>query len=199
MASQTETCNLALIKLGAARITSLDDGTKQSKIMGQLWNTVRDAEMSAHPWSFAATRALIPASATPPAFGWAYAYPQPTDFLKFIEVGEDWMFYTQVCGSPWFTIEGGAVLTDQGSPLKIRYVRRITNVGAWPASFVEAMACRLAAEACESLTQDLSKREAAWAERKEAVRDAKRTNDIQMPPQRAPASEWELAMRGIGG
>lgn len=199
MASQTETCNLALIKLGAGRITSLSDGTKQAKILSAMWDSVRDAELSAHPWSFAITRDAIPASGTPPAFGWGSAYPLPAAYLKMVEVGQDWCFYTPINRQTWFAIEGGSVLTNQPSPLQIRYVQRITNVGAWPALFVQAFACRLAAECCETLTQDLSKRQAAWAERKEAVSQAKRGNDIEMPPQQTPANEWELAMRGIGG
>ncbi|HEX7639824.1 MAG TPA: hypothetical protein VF457_15615 [Burkholderiaceae bacterium] len=199
MASQTDICNRALIKLGGLRITSLDDPSKQARVLSALWDASVDAELADHPWAFAATRALIPSSSTPPPFGWAAAYPLPAGFLKMIEIGEDWVFYTPTFREGLFTIEGAAVLTDQGSPLKIRYVQRITNAGLFPPLFVDSLACRLAAEACESLTQDLSKRQAALQERTEALRKAKRTNDIQMPPQRGAPNSWERSLYGLEG
>lgn len=198
MASQTGICNIAMRKLGAGRITNLaDDPSEEAKVLRDLYDACLDAELAAHPWTFASARALIPADAVAPDFGWKRRYPKPTGFLKTIQIGDDWCFYrTEGQG---FELEGSAILTDAGSPLKLRYVRRVTNAGDLVPLFVMAFACRLAAESCEALTQNLSKQEAAWAQRKDAIREAKRSNDIEMPPQRSPMSSWELANRGIGG
>lgn len=195
MASTVQIANRALTKLGAASITSMLDDTKSARVMNSMFDIVRDAELAAEPWSFASTRVELPASSTAPAFGWARSFPLPSDFLRLIEVGQDYVFYDTEDG-PLFQVEGGAILTDQASPLQIRYIKRVTNSGLFPALFIEAMACRLAAEACESLTQNGSKREQAWAERKQAVRDAKRANAIEQPPRRPPASSWVRAMLG---
>lgn len=197
MASQTDICNLALRKLGAARISSIEDGTEQANILADIYTSCLESELAAHPWMFAAARALIPADAAAPAFGWARSYPLPAGYLKMIEVGSWWVFYAG-CDGP-YAIEGRAVLTDQASPLKIRYVQRITNAGALPPCFVQAFACRLAAESAEPITQNMSKRQQAWQEWRQAISVAKRTNDIEMPPQTSPASSWELAGRGYGG
>lgn len=198
MASQTAICNQALTKLGAQRIVNLSDDSKQAKTLSAIYDIKRDAELAAHPWTFAITRAQIPASSTPPAFGWSYAYPLPADYLAMVEVGQDYVFYNTDTG-PLFQIEsfenGLAILTDQGSPLEIRYIKRVTNAGLYPPLFVEALACRLAAEACEDLTQSLSKREAAWNERTQAVRDAKRVNSIEQPPRVMPDTSWSVAAR----
>jgi hypothetical protein len=198
MASKTGICNIAMRKLGAAHIADIDDGTEQANILLDIYDSCLDAELAAHPWTFASTRALIPASSTPPAFGWGYSYPKPTGFLKMIEIGQDWVFYRSDCG-PQFTVEGNAILTDAVSPLQIRYVQRITNAGDLVPLFVQSFACRLAAESAEAITQNLSKRQQAWQEWKEAIRLAKRTNDIELPPQRGFPNSWELANRGIGG
>lgn len=198
MASQTGICNLAMRKLGAARITSIDDGTEQSNILLDIYDSCLEAELSAHPWTFASTRVKIPADAVAPAFGWARAFPKPVDFLKMIEVGQDWCFYRSE-RAPLFAVEGKSILTDAASPLSIRYVRRMTNPGDLVALFVQSFACRLAAESAEAITQNLSKRQAAWDEWKRAIREAKRTNDIELPPQPKLAQSWELANRGIGG
>lgn len=197
MASQVEICNQALTKLGAARITSITDDTKQARALNAIYTVKLEAELAAHPWTFAIKRVELPASATAPAYGWARAFPMPADYLALVEVGENYVFYETDTG-PLFQVEGSdsgmQLLTDEASPLQVRYIRRITNPGLYPALFVEALACRLAAEVCEELTQSLSKREAAWNERRQAIREARRVNSIEQPPRKPPASSWVRAM-----
>lgn len=193
MASQTDICNQALTKIGADRILAITDDTKAASTLNAIWAIKRDAELAAQPWTFAIRRASLPASTTTPSFGWSYAYPLPSDYLAMVEVGEDYAFYTGD-PQPLFALEGGEVLTDQGSPLNIRYVSRVTNTGLYPALFAEALACRLAAELCESMTQSGPKREAAWAEHKKAIREARRVNAIEQPPRNIPPGSWERAL-----
>ena len=139
MASQTDICNQALTKIGADRILAITDDTKAASTLNAIWAIKRDAELAAQPWTFAIRRASLPASTTTPSFGWSYAYPLPSDYLAMVEVGEDYAFYTGD-PQPLFALEGGEVLTDQGSPLNIRYVSRVTNTGLYPALFAEALA-----------------------------------------------------------
>jgi hypothetical protein len=201
VASQVDVCNQALVKVGAARITSLSDGTKQADTLNAVFDIKRDAELASHPWTFAIKRVQLPASSTAPlGTDWAYAYPLPSDYLAMVQVGESYAFYDSSSGSdpetggPLFGIESNAVLTSEPSPLFVRYIYRVTNAGLFPPLFVEALACRLAAELCESLTQSTSKREAAWMEYRQAIRQAKRVNAIEVPPQRNPPSSWVRAL-----
>jgi hypothetical protein len=198
MASQTDILNIAMVKIGGPNITAIDDGTEAANILKKIYTSCLEAELSAHPWTFATTRALIPADAVAPAFGWQLSYPLPVEYLKMVEVGKDWVFYRTDCG-PIFALEGRAVLTDQASPLKIRYIQRMTNAGTYPPGFVQSFACRLAAESAEAITQNTTKRQMAWDERKQALRGAMRTNDIEMPPRGTLPASWEMANRGIGG
>lgn len=197
MASQTAICNQALTKLGAQRIINLSDEGRNAQALAAVYDIKRDAELAAHPWTFAIARAQLPASSTAPAWGWSRAFPLPADYLELVEVNGCWVF--SATGEVPFQIEsfenGTAILTDMGSPLQIRYIKRVTNAGLYPPLFVEAFACRLAAELCEELTQSLSKREAAWNERTQAVRDAKRVNSIEQPPRQLPDTSWSLAAR----
>lgn len=201
MASQVQIVNQALTKLGAARVVDIGDDTNNARTMRAIYDIKRDAELADQMWTFAIKRALIPASSTAPAFGWARAFPLPTDCLRVVQVGEQFCFYDQgEDGEALFQVETdpdtgrSAILTDQASPLALRYISRVTNPGLYPPLFVESFACRLAAESCEQLTQNLSKREAAWAERREAIRAARRVNAIEQPPQRQPATSWVRAM-----
>jgi hypothetical protein len=196
MASQVSIVNRALIKLGAGRITSIDDEDKQARIAKELWDATRDLEIASHPWTFAKARAELPALATTPDFGWGYAYQLPTGFLRMVEVGEYYVLYmTSEGAKTLFELEGQTILTDEASPLRIRYIQQVTNTGLYPPLFVEALACRLAHEMCESLTQSLSKKQALAEEYQQAIRAARKQNAIELPPQTAPLSAWEVAQR----
>lgn len=198
MTSEVGICNQALVKVGASRIVALTDDSKQARTLNAIYAVKRDAELSANPWTFAIKRAQIPASSTAPAFGWAYAYPLPSDYLAMVEVGQDYTFYDTDTGA-LFALEtdsngAQAVLTDQGSPLDVRYVSRVTNSGLFTPLFVEVLACRLAAEVCEELTQSAGKKEALWGEYKRAIREARRVNAIEQPPRKNPVASWERAL-----
>jgi hypothetical protein len=196
MASQISIVNRALIKLGSSRITSIDDDDKTARLAKELWDTTRDLELSAHPWTFAKARAALPALAAVPAFGWGKAFQLPTNFLRMIEVGENYVMYmTDGEVGSLFELEGQTILCDEASPLRIRYVQRITNPGLFPPLFVEALATRLAHEMCESLTQNLTKKQALGEEYQAAIRAARRNNAIELPPQGTPLSSWERAAR----
>lgn len=197
MASTIDICNQALVKLGSTRIASLTDDSKQAGSLSAIYEVKLRAELAAYPWTFAMDRAELPASAQAPAFGWRYQYPQPADFLRMVEVGEYFVLYQP--DLTLFALEGRNILCDEGSPLRIRYIKYVENAGLYPALFVEALACRLAAELAEDLTQSLSKRDAMEQAYERAIRIAKRSNAIQLPPQPTPEDTWLLARRGARG
>ncbi len=198
-ASQVEVFNLALTKLGQDRATSPTDDVEAVRVLASLWDLARDCVLADHPWRFAIKRDSLPALTAAPAFGWARQFALPESCLRIVQVGDDWLFYTQDTAS--FTIEAApsgarAILTDEGAPLQVRYVQRVTNVGVWPPLFCRAVAMQLAADACEKLTQSNTKFEAAMAAYALAIRQAKAQNAIELPPTREPESAW---LRSRGG
>jgi hypothetical protein len=196
MPSDVEICNLALVKVGSERIASLLDESKQAKILNAIYNQKKDAELAANHWTFATKRASIPASSTAPAFGWKYAYPLPSDFLRMIQVGDNYSFYDSGDGAI-FSIEGKSILTNEPAPLKIRYIYRVENSGILPALFVEVLAARLHIEIVEALSQSASKADVAMNGYKMALRAARKANAIEMPPQMVPDHSWTRELRGI--
>jgi hypothetical protein len=58
-------CSRALIRIGAAPITSFDDGTAEAEIAGALFGPVRDALLSAYAWSFASGQVALEELETP--------------------------------------------------------------------------------------------------------------------------------------
>lgn len=196
MASQTEIVNRALTKLGAARVTNINDGAKSARAMSAIYDTVRKAELRKHNWSFALTRTALPALADAPAWGYAKQFQLPTDFLRMTQVNDVFLVPAMaeyVTGdNSAYAIEGQMILTDFGAPLKIRYVRDITDPGLFDALFVEVFAAKLAYEACEEITNSNTKKQVMDDDYRECVRIAARTNAIERPPQGIPDDSWMI-------
>lgn len=193
MASAVDIANRALSKLGEVRITSLTDNTKPARAMNARFELLRDAELEAHPWRFSIVRTTLPALATAPAWGFARAFQRPTGDLRPVSIGDRavnieavGVYYQESSGAdphaaPWEVI-GDQIHTDLSAPLKYEYISRITDTTLFSALFVEALACRLAADAAEELTQSAGKRDRADAEYARTLREARRINALYRPP-----------------
>ncbi|WP_151038937.1 hypothetical protein [Mycobacterium tuberculosis] len=196
MASQVDICNRACTKLGAARITDITENSKSARVMNSLWNTVRQAELRRRTWKFATARTTLAALATPPAWGYNNAFQLPPDFLRLVQVNDTFAVpaltdYRDQDDSA-YVIEGSQIFTIFNAPLKLRYIRDITDPGLFDALFVEAFAAKLAYEACEEITQSLSKRQQAMEDYKQALRDATVAGAIERAPQGFPDDSWML-------
>ena len=188
MAGKVEIANRALTKLGAERILLLTDPSKEARVMNSMFDTVMDAELRRHRWKFALKRATLPALVAQPEWGYTYAYQLPADFLALVQVNE---FYVRgLKQKTLWTIESGQILTDLAAPLKVRYIRRVDNFALLDPLFVEVLACKLAFEACETLTQSGSKKQAAGEEYSFAVSEAVRQDAIENPPDELPWGSW---------
>lgn len=196
MASQVEIVNRAIIKLGGETVTSLEDNKKSARVFSALWDTVRKAELSRAYWNFATQRASLPALGDVPDWGFAYQYQLPSDYLKLMQVNDVFVApgladYRQSDDSPW-AIEGQAILTDFGAPLKIRYVKDITDTGLFHELFVEMLASKLAFEGCYAITQSREGQRQASDDYKMALKEARLSNAIERPPVGLPDDSWIL-------
>jgi len=196
MAGEVSIVNRALTKLGAEPIASLADPVKEAQVAASLYATVRDVEIQKHPWHFAKARDSLSTLRDKPAFGWAYQYLLPSDFLRALRVGGgplvDFCDFHQGEGHGW-TLEGRNILTNSGPPLDLLYLRRVEDPTMFPPAFVEVLACKLAVEMAESLPGSGRVKETAWKEYEAALRDARRDNAMQLPPQPVDGDSWEMA------
>lgn len=196
MASQTDICNRALTKVGATRITNINDNSKSARVMSALWDTVRKAELRRRFWKFAIARTTLPALSEKPSWGYNTAFQLPADFIRLVQVNDTFAVpamtdYRDQDDSA-YQIEGSQILTIFNAPLKIRYVQDVTDPGKFDSLFVEALASKLAYEACEEITQSLSKRQQAAEDYKQAMRDATLAGAIERAPQGFPDDSWML-------
>lgn len=145
--SETQLCNMALLKYGDATITSINaDNNIRDRSCKVLYPIVRDRMLYMFPWNFAMKRADISAQlATTPDFQWDYAYTLPTDCLRAWELyGTD---------AEW-EVEGGKLLTNQEEEIYIRYISEVKETGLFNPSFVNCVALALAAELASKLAGD---------------------------------------------
>lgn len=186
MASVVDICNRSLQLLGAKRITSLTQDTPNARSCNTAYETLRDAELRAHPWNFATTRATLAADATPPDWGRANAFQLPSNFLRLLPVypedntnDQDWQ------------IEGKKILTNDSDPLYIRYIYRVTDPNEMDVLFREMLSTRMAIELCEELTQSNTKKQGLEGHYKLKLQEARRTNAMENVAQEAPTDSWE--------
>lgn len=198
-ASETVIGNAALFKLGEKPVLTFDDENDRARVLKARFDAVRDDELRAHRWTFATKRASLSALASTPAWGFELEYSIPSDCLQLMEVsGADVSFSLPdnvAAGQAMFALEDGKILTDLSAPLPVRYVYRVTSTVKFDPCFDEALACRLAMELAEPLTQSGSKKQDAARQYGQALTRARRMNAIERPPQALGDDSWVLARR----
>jgi hypothetical protein len=177
MASREQIANRALQKIGAARVTSLDDGSRNADAVSFAFDFLRDSELQMNFWTFAIRRVSIAADSVAPIFGRTLSYALPADYLR---IAPDDPHYPSYYTDRLF--EGRKILTDEGGPLQIRYVSNGIPEEQWDPLFADALAMRIAMEVCEELTQSSTKRDAAETAYKYFVDMAKKVNSIVAGP-----------------
>lgn len=148
-------CSRALIRLGAAPIASFDDASAESEIAGALYASVRDALLSAYPWSFATGQMALTRLADAPVADYACAFALPADFLRAVSAG-----------GPGrgrglrYRIARGALQTNAQDVL-LTYIFR-PDESEFPPFFAAALMARLAAEFCIPVTENTGRAEALY-------------------------------------
>lgn len=201
--TETDICNLALARIGAARIAgeytvSPGDQTYASaRACQDCYAVTRDRLLRSHPWNFAITRVVLATpDTTPPAFGWTNRFPLPSGCLRALKVndsGED------AARKDW-TVEGGFVLTDDDS-VDLEYVARVTSVSLFDPLFIQALVVLLAVELATVLTRGDSFREGLLKEYEAITAPLARRVDAneQRLTLRLPYMDSDLVLARYGG
>ncbi len=171
IASQIEIINLALGRLGANDITSLEDGTTEQKLAVNAWDIARRECLRAHPWNFAIADRELSKISDYLSFEFKYAYQLPSNCLRLL----------QVYGDPFYKRQGRRILLNE-EVCKIKYVADVIDTTTWDASFTDLVAQRLTAELAFALTKSQSTSDSNFAIYERKLRTAKfidSTEDVQ--------------------
>lgn len=170
-------CSRALIRIGAAPITSFDDGTAESEIAGALYAPVRDALLSAYAWGFATGQVTLSQLADAPLADYSYAYGLPADFLRALSAG------TGGRGRGLgYRLSQGALHTDADNVV-LTYVFR-PEEEEFPPYFDQALIARLSAEFTIPITESTSRAEAHFRIADEEFKRARQIDAQQDTPNR---------------
>jgi hypothetical protein len=198
-ASETVVGNAALSKLGESGVLNFDAENEKARWLKSRFPAIRDLVLRSYPWTFAMKRASLSADSEAPAFGYARAFALPDDCIRLYEVDGAFqpanMGPITSDGGAVFAVEGRKILTDLEAPLPIRFVSNLVEPPMWDPLFDEALACRVAYDLAEKLTQSSGKREAAMRDYMLAVREAERVNAIESPPEEAVDGSWVTVRR----
>jgi hypothetical protein len=200
MLSMVAIGNSALAKLGAGFVIDFDDESKAARALKEAFPRVRDAMLRSHIWSFSLASAQLAALISVPLFQYKVQYQLPADLLRLVQVGDCYvgLNLANYINAPdaEYRIEGrmllSAIYVNTG-PLDIRYVRRVTDTTLWDSLFDEAMACKLAVEISNTLTQSDTLKELAGKEFKAVLAQAARANALELPPVPIASSSWEMS------
>lgn len=185
MASNVEIANRALQALGAKRIASLSEDSRNARSVNSCFDSLRRAELRKHPWSFAVKRASLPASATAPLFVKQSSFPLPSDFIRLLPPDSEANYNDR----DW-QIEGRNIVTNDSAPLEIRYIYDVTDPNEMDALFREALALKIAEEVCEEITQSNTKKETAILGYRDIIAEARRANAFERVSQKPVEDEW---------
>lgn len=164
MPSETDCLNDALGQIGAAKITSMEDGSTNANACKIFYPSLRDGLIRSHHWNFAIKRVELALDTTAPTFGFAYAYTLPPDNLKVLDYGgaspsTATFPYALWPGSryrPYYKIESGKLLSNDGQAWVV-YLRRVTNPDEWDALFYQVVATQLASKLAAAIPKDMKK------------------------------------------
>lgn len=143
-------CSRALTKIGADGIASFEDGTAEAEVAASLYGPIRDALLSAHPWSFATGQITLAKLAIEPVADFDHAYQLPSDFLRALSAGSSGRgrgVDYRIAERRLHTNADGVTLT---------YIFR-PDESTFPPFFDQVLIAKLAAEFCVPLTDSTSR------------------------------------------
>lgn len=201
--SQTDICNSALQRVGAATIMDIADNSREARACAVAYESTRRSELRKRKWVFAKRRRTLAAAANYPGvddFEFAYAFPLPADCLRVLLPKDnpqlDWVvenrrILTNCQVSPWLGASSQPGVT--GPALFLNYIADVVDVTTFDVNFYELVSIQLALRICEPLTNSNQKKAGLQAEYKDALAAAAKSQAFETLPQDPPTSEWLIA------
>jgi hypothetical protein len=175
--SDLDLCSQALVRLGAAPISSFSEGSAEATVAQRLYALVRDGLVSAHPWSFSIGQAALDQPVPADSQDHAWRHPLPADCLRVISAGAH-----RAGRGLDYRVQGSGLLADQPA-ITLTYQRRVPE-SDYPPFFAAALVARLAAEFCLPVTESASRAEVLRKAADLELRQARLIDSQQSTPRR---------------
>lgn len=177
--------NRALQLLGAERVESITQTSRNANSCRACYEPIRDALLEETVWRFSILQATIAADSPAPDWGKANSFTLPTDYIM---LAPD--FPEEASLDRDYEVQDGKIFSDFAAPLYIRYVSKVSDPAKMPASFRELVSTKMADAMCEEITQSNQKKVAMERAVEAAYKVARRANARQSLSQEPPTSSW---------
>ena len=167
------------------KIASFDEENTAARSVSGVYDSVRRAEISAHPWNFALGRVQLSPLSGKTAYGDAYRYQKPVDYLRLAGQYPTYSDYEYD-----FQEEGQHFVSHMSPPIDFRYVKDVTNTDEMAPLFRSALAAALAIKLSLALTQSARNKRFAMEQYTIAITSAKKANAIATPAQQVAEAPW---------
>jgi len=181
--SKTEIANLALSRLGQARILDISGESENAILCNLFYPKARDEVLRSYNWCCAIERQSLAQSDYDIGTEYAYQYQLPTD-----------PYCLRVLGMPdnptaTYEIEGRQLLTNVTSVI-IKYIKRIENTSLFDSLLADAIVLKLALKLSYKIVQDLKVRVELGIEYKDVISEARRINQIEKEESEQDDEDW---------
>lgn len=196
-----DVCNLSLDQLKQTSISSIDTPRTATELTCARWYDFTRREcLRQHPWKFAAKRRVLTPSNDVVPFGYTYAYNLPTDYIRLISLGDDYLNDLR----REFEIENGQLLLQTGEPvdstsLYVRYVYDVTSVTKFDALFLKYLVLQLSLNMSTKFSISSTIKKDIRDEFKDIEMQAKSVNGQERRPKRVQFSRTLTKRRGLPG
>lgn len=175
MSSSVSICSNALLALGAHPINDFAEDTDHARLCSNIYPTVRNNLLRAHPWNCAIKRVVLSPVSAPPAFDFGYQFSLPGDVIRVLSVGEQ---HDDI----HYRIEGNRLLANI-NVLRLRYVFRNEDESTWDAALVNLAEATMQAKLAYAVTGSASLRDSLTQEAAFLLRQAKAIDGQEEPPE----------------
>ena len=149
--SKVQICNMALVKIGQARIASLEQqDNKPAATCKLLYDQMVLETLEEHNWSFARKREALAKIADNPSAYWAASFALPTNMVKARSIDRA----SGLAEIP-YELEEDMLYCNELAPVLI-YTASITDPLKFSSGFVRLLVVRLAMETCTPLLDEES-------------------------------------------
>lgn len=182
MTNPIKICSNALMMLGAKPIASFSESEgmgsnlDRAKLCDSLYPGLRLAILRGHYWNTCARRVLLSPDGQKPAFGYAYRFLLPGDWLRTWGVGD-----RNTRGRLDYRTEGRYLLCDE--PVMPLHYGADVPEDQWDTLLVDVMTVAMAARLAYPITSSTSVEEAKKIELRDLLREARATDGQDDPPE----------------
>jgi hypothetical protein len=192
--SKISLANYAAVKIGAKSF-NFGDGSSSDKVFNVVYDPVREQCLEECPWTFATTTVALTELSIPSTTpvlnfndGIMFAYSFPSDYLKaiYFNFPQAYIIQENIPGV------GPAILSNM-SGLSMKYLFNNDNPATYSPKFYEAMACKLAEQACFKLVEAAQYQGKMGSDYERAFLTAAASDGQTISPEVVNQGFWEWA------